>query len=228
MTFDYLIILEFYCPNSVTPDIYYVPNSNICNNTWNNRISWYADINRICMPCDPIFLKCTGASNICTAWYVVLNRIISGNQCICNIIGYYDDLTSLTCPSCHYSCMSCTGPSPSQWIDCLSMTKRTININSCFCNPRYYDNRVNQVCPSCDYTCYTCNGSSATNCVTCAASDFRIILSANNSCPSIVGYYDLGNPNNNCGTYNYTCQPLIFIGNRRIRDKKKVSSCQEK
>ncbi len=205
MTFHYLIILEFYCPDTGTVDIYYVYNSNSCNDTCNNWISQYADVNRICRLCDSVCFKCTGAPNICTACYVAHNRILSGNQCICNTIGYYNDNTSLTCPSCHYSCLSCTGPSASQCIDCLSTNKRTIDINSCFCNPRYYDNGVNQVCPSCHYTCYTCSGSSATNCSTCAASDFRTVLSSNNSCPCMVGYYDLGYPNNICAACHYTC-----------------------
>ncbi len=98
---------------------------------------------------------------------------MSGNDCICDPIGRYDDNSSLICPACHYSCRSCTGPSASQCIDCANTTFRTVLINSCVCNPRYYDLSPNSICASCHYTCYTCSSGTSTTCLTCLASDFR-------------------------------------------------------
>ena len=173
MSFRYLIILEFYCPNTGTY-IYYVLNSNACDSTCNGWIEQYADlVDRKCQLCGPLCYKCSGASYMCDDCYVSQNRIISGDSCICNTVGFYDDGTSQTCPSCHYSCRSCTGPSASQCIDCSTTSHRTIDINSCFCDKRYFDNGSNQICSNCDYTCLTCSAAAATNCLTCAASDFR-------------------------------------------------------
>lgn len=127
-------------------------------------------------------------------------------------MGYYDDGSSLTCPKCHYSCRSCTGPSSSQCIDCSTTSHRTISINSCFCDPRYYDNGFNAICVSCHYTCYTCSSNTATTCLTCAVTDFRNILSTNNSCPCMVGYYTLVSPNSVCALCHYSCWTCTNTG----------------
>ncbi len=124
---------------------------------------------------------------------------------MCNTIGYFDDNTSQTCPSCHYSCESCWGPSASQCYSCSSTSFRTIDINTCYCDPRYYDDSSNEVCRTCHYTCYACSNNGATNCLTCAASDFREPIASNNSCGCMTGYYDLGGTNNVCGLCHYTC-----------------------
>jgi len=203
MTYNYLIILEFYCPN-VGVDIYYVYGQNKCDSTCNGTIQQYPDANRKCQLCDPICYTCSGASYLCDGCHSSQNRIISGDNCICNPVGFYDDGSSLTCPSCHYSCRTCTGPSASQCIDCSTTSHRTIEINSCFCNPRYYDNGL-AICSSCHFTCYTCSSSTSTSCLTCAVSDFRIILSSNNSCPCMVGYYSLSSPNSVCALCHYSC-----------------------
>lgn len=38
MSFGYLILLDFYCPDTGTADIYYTYNSNGCNSTCNNWV----------------------------------------------------------------------------------------------------------------------------------------------------------------------------------------------
>lgn len=205
ITFHYLILLDFYCPSTGTADIYYTYNSNGCNSTCNNWVEQYADINRKCQLCGPLCYKCSGIATMCTECYVTQKRIQSGNKCVCNTIGFYDDNTSQTCPSCHYSCESCWGPSASQCYSCSGTSSRTIDINTCFCNPRYFDDGSNEICPKCHYTCYTCSDNQATDCLTCAASDFREPIASNNSCGCMTGYYDVGGSNSVCGLCHYTC-----------------------
>ena len=103
MTFRYLILLDFYCPSTGTPDIYYTYNSNGCDSTCNNWIEQYADNNRKCQLCGPLCYKCSGTADMCDECYVSQRRILSGDNCVCNLIGTYDD-NSQTCPQCHYSC----------------------------------------------------------------------------------------------------------------------------
>lgn len=64
MSYNYLIILEFYCPN-VGVDIYYVYGQNKCDSTCNGTFKQYPDVNRKCQKCDPICYKCSGASYLC-------------------------------------------------------------------------------------------------------------------------------------------------------------------
>ena len=175
----------------------------MCNNTCNNTIGQYYDSARKCLPCGVYCYTCSGASHLCNQCVASQNRILSGNDCICNPIGFFNDWTSITCPTCHHSCRSCTGPSASQCIDCTTTSFRTVSINSCFCNARYYDNGV-VICANCHYTCFTCTDNANTNCDTCAATNFRQILSSNNSCPCMIGYYNIGiNPV--CLLCHYSC-----------------------
>lgn len=140
---------------------------------------------------------------MCTACYTVTqNRILDGNTCVCNSIGYYDDGSSVTCPSCSYTCRTCTGGSSAQCIDCLSTNLRTFDLGTCPCNPYYYDNGA-PMCVACDRTCYTCSAGGSSNCITCNAADFRLVTNVN-TCPCIVGYYDVS-PNSICSTCLYSC-----------------------
>jgi hypothetical protein len=177
--------------------------ANTCNNTCNNTIGQYWDGSLRCQLCGPKCYMCSGSATLCTQCYASQNRIISGNTCICHPLGYYDDGSSLTCPACHYSCRSCTGPSASQCIDCLASSFRTAFINSCFCNPGYYDVGVS-LCSSCHYTCQTCSSWNSNNCVTCSAANFREINSVAGTCGCMVGYYNSGT-NPQCALCHYSC-----------------------
>ena len=111
------------------------------------------------------------------------NRVLAGNTCVCDIAaGFYDDLSSLACPQCQYSCKTCNGGTSSQCSSCLSTNFRTYVINACPCNTGYYDAGAS-VCVSCHYTCRTatCTNSGATQCATCNSAKFRTYL-ANSSC----------------------------------------------
>lgn len=119
------------------------------------------------------------------------NRILSGNTCVCDVAGgFYDDLTSLTCPQCHYTCKTCNGGTSSQCITCLSTSFRTHTSNSCPCNSGYYDAGA-AVCVICHYTCRTatCTGATATTCATCNAAKMRTYI-AGTTCGCMTGYFD--------------------------------------
>lgn len=183
-------------------DIYYAYGQNSCNSTCAAGIKQYPDANRKCKPCGIYCYRCSGNYDLCDDCYVSHNRILSGDDCNCLTIGYYDDGSSLICPSCHYSCRSCTGPSASQCIDCWTTGHRTIDINSCFCDLKFYD-AAGPVCVACHYSCLTCTGASNNNCLTCKATDFREVNSVLNTCPCMIEYYN--NNTDKCVLCHYSC-----------------------
>jgi hypothetical protein len=132
------------------------------------------------------------------------NRILSGNTCVCDLnAGFYDDLSSLICPKCHYSCRTCNGGTSSQCASCLLTNQRTHNINSCPCNVGYYDAGAS-LCVSCHYTCRsaTCTNSGANQCATCSAAQLRTYL-PDSSCGCMTGYFDNGIEL--CDNCHYSC-----------------------
>ncbi len=63
-------------------------------------------------------------------------------------------MTNQLCPTCHYSCLTCTGVS-TQCLTCV--TTRTIDIvnKKCPCNTLLFDSNVS-TCSSCKYNCQDC------------------------------------------------------------------------
>lgn len=146
-------------------DIYYVYGQNMCDSNCNNSIGQYPDVNNYCQLCSVYCFKCAGSANLCTQCVAAQNRIKNGNICMCDPNGYYDDLSSLVCPKCYYTCLTCSGPSAGQCITCPLplITFRVMSINTCLCIDRYYDSGA-QICANCHHSCLTCSSSTSTTC----------------------------------------------------------------
>ncbi len=62
---------------------------------------------------------------------VTQRNIISGfspNKCLC-IDGLYDNVSGKTCSICHYSCLTCIGPTSNECLTCSAPDMRSINIS---------------------------------------------------------------------------------------------------
>jgi proprotein convertase subtilisin/kexin type 5 len=158
-----------------------------------------------CNPCDAICYKCVGTSTYCTACSNSQNRVLNGNQCACDPIGYYDD-GSLVCALCHYSCKSCNGGSSGNCLTCDSGANRYKLNNTCPCIVGYYDPGA-KMCVACHYTCQTatCTGSTSTKCASCNTTKSRSILASNYTCPCASGYYDNNTSSEQCAPCRYSC-----------------------
>jgi len=179
--------------NPVGVDMYAVLGSNNCDSHCNNTIQQYLNTSNVCVPCDAKCYRCNGQSTLCLACVNTQNRVLSGNTCICDVsAGFYDDLTSLTCPQCHYSCKTCNGGTASQCTSCLSTNFRTHNVNSCPCNQGYFNPNA-AICVICHYTCRTgsasCTSGASTGCTACNSAKFRTYLGTS-ACGCLNGYYD--------------------------------------
>lgn len=116
--------------------------------------------------------------------------------------GYYVNLTSSQCFSCHYSCLTCNNSNlVSQCLSCSSSNYRTLSNGYCVCQTNYQDIGL----ASCSYavcssTCLTCSNMDI--CASCNASLFRTLVLQ--SCPCMDRYYD-DSPNLPCLPCGYAC-----------------------
>lgn len=103
----------------------------------------------------------------------------------------YLNATIQYCLACNSRCASCTGPSNTECINCLSSQKRMPFNSTCICNisMSVYDNGVSDNCQPCHYSCLTCSSAGNNSCMTCNSSNFRYYDNAS-SCPCSIGYYD--------------------------------------
>ncbi len=167
----------------------------------------YPNSTRYCLPCGVYCYMCVNTANYCTACFSIQNRVIKANgTCACDTdTGFYDDGTSLICPSCYYSCETCYAGTVSSCLSCSATNHRVLVNNTCHCMTGYFDNGA-ETCVPCYYTCAsaTCSGSSGTNCLSCNALQFRVIL-ANYTCACLPGYYDNGTTSETCSPCLYSC-----------------------
>ena len=121
------------------------------------------------------------------------------NACPCSI-KYYDDEKAV-CPSCQYTCGSCTNSIHCATCDVSKFrTFDSLNVR-CACLDKFYDDGSNELCKACNYKCKTCSSSSA--CLTCDATKFRITPAS--MCPCMVKYYDSGLNSETCLPCHYSC-----------------------
>lgn len=202
--YSYFTMQTFSC-STTGPDKYAVLNSNWCD-AGCNTVSQYYDINNICQPCSATCYSCFGQPNFCTGCINSQNRVLSGNTCVCDSnAGYYDDLTSLVCPKCQYSCLTCNGGGNANCLTCASTSFRYKLNNTCPCLIGYYD-PITSICSACYYTCQTatCTGTTSTTCATCNAAKGRYITSSF-TCLCNTGYYDNATLSEQCATCRYSC-----------------------
>ncbi len=193
ISYSYFTLQTFYCLAS-GPDLYFLYNQNMCDSGCSS-ISQFFDSSGVCTPCAATCYRCAGTSSFCTACYNSQNRILDGNACVCDVVGgFYNDLTSPVCPSCHYSCLTCGGLTSSSCSTCNGLSYRYRLNNTCPCITGYYDAGAS-LCVACHYSCRTatCAGISSTSCRSCNASAFRGPISTGYVCPCMGGYYDVNN-----------------------------------
>ncbi len=72
---------------------------------------YFDDGSNACKPCSSLCMTCSDNANFCTGCSSELNRIIKteNKTCACKI-GFYEDIYTLICMSCHRSCKACEGP----------------------------------------------------------------------------------------------------------------------
>ncbi|KAL4473928.1 hypothetical protein ABPG74_022792 [Tetrahymena malaccensis] len=108
----------------------------------------------VCLPCPTPCLECNSSGNClsCLDGYVYLKDKF---QCLlnCPTNNYYLDQSTKTCLNCHFSCLSCTGPTQYDCINCI--------------DEMYYDNSLN-ICNFCDGLCQTCRASTNYDCIQCS------------------------------------------------------------
>lgn len=108
----------YYCPES-SPNKYYMYNDFRCSDNCNSSIKQYANASRYCQLCDAKCYKCITTATTCTACYSDQNRIVSAGSCACDVPGgFYEDGSSLVCPSCNYTCKTCSGGGGGQCLTC--------------------------------------------------------------------------------------------------------------
>ncbi|EAR87724.2 bowman-birk serine protease inhibitor family protein (macronuclear) [Tetrahymena thermophila SB210] len=192
------------------------PGSNQCIQCSPNRVSppycncpigTFSITNQVTCPrCDPTCLTCNGPNpNNCTSCDTS-NRILSGNQCVCQD-GYFSNIYG-QCQQCSSFCAKCS--------DLQTCTQCNGNRygNNCSCPSGFLDTQV-AVCPACDPRCAECSVTS-NNCTVCAAN--RITQP---QCPCSPGFYEIANTKQcdvcqwqcaTCQTTSDTC--LSCRGNR--------------
>jgi proprotein convertase subtilisin/kexin type 5 len=133
--------------------------------------------------------------------------VLNGNNCACDSnSGFYDDGTSLVCPQCQYSCLTCNGGTSSNCLTCDPISNRYKNNNTCPCSIGFYDANA-RICVACHYTCQTatCTGTTSTSCSSCNPAKFRSNVTSSFTCPCTTGYYDNGTSSELCSACLYSC-----------------------
>jgi hypothetical protein len=69
--------------------------------------------------------------------------------------------------SCHFSCLTCSGPLPTQCLTCIPSA--TLQSSACKCMTSFYMAPTG-ICAPCHSTCLECTGPSSSECTTCPAS----------------------------------------------------------
>lgn len=147
------------------------------------------------------------AQNCLTCEVLNFRSMAIPNKCPC-LPGNYDTFTQI-CPKCHYTCLTCKGPTN---LDCLSCDstkfRSSLTVNgSCLCMDGYYDSDTD--CQLCHKTCLTCSKGTNASCLTCNAANFRVYQ--NGFCNCMKGYYDDG-ISISCKPCHYTCQTCSVSG----------------
>jgi hypothetical protein len=126
----------------------------------------------ICVDCSTMCLTCDTNNNYCTSCIeppaVKLVQTSGTQVCQANSgFTFYWISSKVTNPSCHPSCMTCSGPASNQCLSCWQNAIRTSD-STCICLPGYkmgLDSHCKSV--TCHPSCQQCSGSGANQCTNC-------------------------------------------------------------
>ncbi|CAD8177777.1 unnamed protein product [Paramecium octaurelia] len=159
-----------------------------------------------CQICSSDCLNCTITPTNCTSCKP--DRYLVGNSCLCKTKLQGSYLTTYLvplknrCQSCHYSCLSCSGPLINQCVSCLNSESRILVATSCVCVENTFDISIPN-CQKCDYRCQGCT-IQPTLCKACPSLSLRVFNPSNSSCNCPSEYYDDG-VNIVCQKCDYSC-----------------------
>lgn len=134
--------------------------------------------------------------------------------CVCANHFYLNPNTG-NCESCHESCGSCNGPSPSQCLTCNPLANRVVVSGSqCLCAPGFFENG-SIVCPKCETGCQICSGPDGTRCLSCVVGripdSFGHCICQGNFIPDANGQCVCPSPytitNGQCTEFQSQCGP---------------------
>jgi proprotein convertase subtilisin/kexin type 5 len=137
------------------------------------------------------------------------------------------------CVSCHYTCLTCTGPLDTECKTCDSAAGVApfrdpvfpVTGGKCPCQAGYYENAANKVCATCISKYSLCGTCDQNDCLTCSQSMFINITATNNQgcrCPDNFYYVpasDVCAPFHGCTSANknpdfvncITCDTSLFF-----------------
>ncbi|CAD8125871.1 unnamed protein product [Paramecium sonneborni] len=146
----------------------------------------------VCAQCHYSCLLCANkiekdACQQCSQTRIPSNPSAAQFECICSSPDTFDDGFSPICQNCHYSCLTCNGPLPSNCLTC-NTNYRQLNLFNCMCPIGFYD--VGSLeCAQCHYSCYSCYNDSIESCVTCSLDlHYRVLKGLQCFCAD--GYYE--------------------------------------
>ncbi|CAD8161586.1 unnamed protein product [Paramecium octaurelia] len=168
-----------------------------------------------CSSCSTDCLDCVTIPTNCISCNS--EKYLLGNICLCktklqgSFLTTYFVPSKNKCQSCHYSCLSCSGPLVNQCLTCLNSESRILTGTNCACIENYFDSGFPN-CKQCDYRCQGC-ATLPTLCKSCPQSSLRIYNTLNSSCNCPNSYYDDG-VGPVCQKCDYTCQTFKITSNR--------------
>ncbi len=126
------------------------------------------------------------------------NKFLYLNNCIAICPpGYFSNSATLTCTSCHSSCLTCSAGLDSNCLTCYADNYLTdlsaggVTIKKCLTNvvDGFFVNLNTNALSNCNANCKTCTLTS-TNCLTCATNKYYTTTSIGGSCSnSCVGAF---------------------------------------
>jgi len=149
-------------------------------------LRYFSDVSK-CQPCSYDCLTCS-RQNTCDSCspdkhFRQLDNVTL--RCIPKV-GYYD-FNQTVCVQCPNTCISCL--SAVYCTRCKSGYYMLNNTCSSNCPKRYFIENYTLTCQQCPFDCFYCD--SINNCLGCSIThDFRMMISLENRCNSVLGYYD--------------------------------------
>ena len=133
--------------------------------------TYFQTSSSICIECSSSCEECSGSqSNQCTSCtnnLVLFASATVTGTCICPT-GTYLDQQPQMCLDCSSTCLTCSGPSSTQCLQCQSDTM-LLSDGSCVCSTGFYHATDVTTCLSCDSSCQTCSGPERSQCLSCSS-----------------------------------------------------------
>lgn len=161
-----------------------------------------------CTRClEPTCERCN-PNNPATCTSCSVNRVLSGNRCVC-ANGYLE--VNGVCVVCNPGCTSCTA-NPNICISCQPNSNRIQANGTCSCVSGFYD-AGQVVCAPCPVSCLTCTNAQTAvptpACSQCPANSNRVSIPVNNDCPCLPGFTERANRGQTCQSCHFSCATCI-------------------